>query len=157
VEQAVHGLSHFPDHEGTSLYGAMILAYNGQPERSTALAKALARRLPDFDLATAAHAYALACSGRRDEARAVLDRLQWLSRERFVLRSFTPAAYVALGDHQSALGELRAAEESRCPWFFQMLADPRLKPLHGQPEFERMRAILTQMEAKAARDFEGEC
>jgi DNA-binding winged helix-turn-helix (wHTH) protein len=156
VEQVLHGISRFPDHDGTSLYGAMILAFNGQPERATALAKALAKRLPDFDLATAVHGYTLACAGRRDEASATLERLQWLSRERFVLRSFTPAAYLVLGDHQSALAELRAAEESRCPWFFQMLADPRLKPLEGQPELERMRGLLPQMEADAARDLEGE-
>jgi hypothetical protein len=30
-----------------------------------------------------------------------------------------------------------------------MLADPRLKALHGNPEFERMRAILDGMEAEA--------
>jgi TolB-like protein len=157
VEQARRGLSHFPDHEGASLYGAMILAFNGQTERGLAIAKALAHRSPDFDLPTAVHAYALACSGRKDEACAILERLQWLGRERFVLRSFTPAAYVALGDHPSALAELRAAEASRCPWFFQTLADPRLTPLHGQPEFERMRDLLTQMEAEAARNHDGEC
>ncbi|MGA2808106.1 MAG: winged helix-turn-helix domain-containing protein [Terracidiphilus sp.] len=156
VNEVLHGLSHFPDHEGTSLYGAMILVFNGQTERGAALAKTLAHRSPDLDLATAVHAYALACSGLRNEACAILERLQWLSRERFVLRSFTPAAYVALGDHQNALAELRAAEEARCPWFFQMLADPRLKPLGGQPEFERMRDLLAQIEAEAARSLDGE-
>jgi hypothetical protein len=30
-----------------------------------------------------------------------------------------------------------------------MLADPRLKALHGRPEFERMEAILPAMEAEA--------
>jgi hypothetical protein len=30
-----------------------------------------------------------------------------------------------------------------------MLADPRLKPLHGRPEFEEMRTILTRIEATA--------
>jgi hypothetical protein len=30
-----------------------------------------------------------------------------------------------------------------------MLADPRLKALHGHPEFVRMQAILTGMEAEA--------
>jgi len=157
VEQVLHGLSHFPDHEGTNLYGAMILAFNGQPERGAALAKALVHRLPDFDLATAVHAYTLACAGRKGEAGSILERLQWLSRERFMLRSFTPAAYVALGDQQSALAELRAAEEARCPWFFQMLADPRLAPLHDQPEFERMCAILPQMEAEATCGLQEEC
>ncbi|MGA3264634.1 MAG: hypothetical protein ABSC47_11390, partial [Terracidiphilus sp.] len=97
---------------------------------------------------------ALACAGRRDEARAILERLQWMSRERFVLKSFTPAVYVALEDHDAALSELRAAAEDRCPWFFQMLADPRLKPLHGRPEFDELRSILARMEDAAAHQPE---
>jgi hypothetical protein len=35
----------------------------------------------------------------------------------------------------AAIEELHAANETRCPWFFQTLADPRLKALHGHPEF----------------------
>jgi hypothetical protein len=131
----------------------MILAFNGEAARGTGLAQDLAQRLPYFDLATAVHAYALACEGRADEARAILERLEWLSRERFVLNSFTPAVYVTLGDLDAALAELRTAEQSRCPWFFQMLADPRLKPLHARPEFQQMRAVLTRMEAEAEQDL----
>jgi len=108
--------------------------------------------LPYFDPATAVHAYALACAGRADEAHTILERLQWLSRERFLLTSFTAAAYLALGDSNAALAELRVAEHTRCPWFFQMLADPRLQLLHGNPEFERMRAILLDMEAEAEKN-----
>jgi DNA-binding winged helix-turn-helix (wHTH) protein/tetratricopeptide (TPR) repeat protein len=156
VEHVRRGISLFPGHEGTSLYGSVILAYNGHTERATELAQKLTQHLPYFDLATAVHAYALACSGRTDEAHAILERLQWMSRERFVIRSFTPAVYVALGDHDAALAELRTASEDRCPWFFQMLADPRLKPLHGHPEFARMGEILSSMEAAAAQDPEFE-
>jgi hypothetical protein len=54
-----------------------------------------------------------------------------------------------LGDLESAQKELCAAERERCPWFFQMLADPRLKPLHGRPEFSRMQAILPHLEDEA--------
>jgi len=154
VEQIRRVLVQFPEHEGSNLYGAIILAFNGEPERATGLAQDLAQRLPYFDLATAVHAYALACAGQCDQARAILERLQWLGRERFLLRCFTPAVYLALGEPDAALAELRAADASRCPWFFQMLADPRLKPLQGQPEFERMQAILAAMEAEAARDAE---
>jgi adenylate cyclase len=149
VEQIRKALALFPHHEGTGLYGAAILAFNGETARTVELARALAKRLPDYDLASAAHAYTLACAGRRDEAHSLLERLQWLGRERYVLRSFTPAAYLALGDQAAALAELQAAEEARCPWFFQMLADPRLKALHGAPKFEQMRAILSGMEAEA--------
>jgi len=156
LEQIRKSIAQFPGHEGTCLYGSVILAYNGEAEEGTELAQGLAQRSPHFDLASAVHAYALACAGHGDEARAVLERLQWLGRERYIVRGFTPAAYVALGEHKAALAELRAVDEARCPLFFQMLADPRLKPLHGDPEFERMRAILPGMEAKAERNLEME-
>jgi TolB-like protein/tetratricopeptide (TPR) repeat protein len=152
IEQIQHALDLFSDHEFTQLYGAVILAYNGESRRAAQLALDLAQRLTFFDLATAAHAYALACAGRKDEARPILERLQWLGRERFLLNSFNPAVHVALGDLDTAIEELHTANETRCPWFFQMLADPRLKPLHGHPEFEQMRAILPAMEAEAARE-----
>ena len=154
LEQIQKCISLFPNGDGTSLYGAAILAFNGETEQANEIARSLEQRLPHFDLATEVHAYTLACSGRADEARAVLERLQWLGRERYIVRGFTPAAYAALGDHEAALAELRAVDEARCPWFFQALADPRLKPLHGNPEFERIRAILPAMEAKGELDLE---
>jgi DNA-binding winged helix-turn-helix (wHTH) protein/tetratricopeptide (TPR) repeat protein len=154
LQQIQKCISLFPNGDGTSLYGAAILAFNGEAEQANEIARSLEQRLPHFDLATEVHAYTLACSGREDEARSVLERLQWLGRERYIVRGFTPAAYAALGGHEAALAELRVVDEARCPWFFQALADPRLKPLHGNPEFERMRAILPAMEAEAERDLE---
>ena len=147
-------IAQFPDSESTSLYGSVILAYNGEAKQAVELARSLEQRAPHFDLAGAAHAYALACAGRTEEARTVLERLQWLGRERYLVRGFSPAAYLALGDHDAALAELRIMDEARCPWFFQMLADPRLKPLHGNSEFERLRAILPAMEAEVEQDLE---
>jgi TolB-like protein/tetratricopeptide (TPR) repeat protein len=149
-------IAQFPGRHSTCLYGSVILAFNGQAEQATELARNLAQRSPHFDLAGAAHAYALACAGRADEARVVLERLQWLGRERYMVRGFMPAAYLALGDQEAALAELRIMDEARCPWFFQMLADPRLKPLHGNPDFERMSAILPAMEAEAEQDLQME-
>ena len=154
LAQSQIALSLFPEHEFTIFYGALILAFNGEAARAAELAENLAQRVPFFDLATAVHAYALACAGRNDAARTILARMQWLSRERYLLRSFTPAVYVALGDTDAAIEELHAANESRCPWFFQPLADPRLKALHGHPEFDRMRAILPAMEAEAGQKAE---
>jgi tetratricopeptide (TPR) repeat protein len=136
----------FPEDENSLLYGSVILPFNGDAAEATRMAQILAQRSPHFDIAAANHAYALACAGLHDEARAILERLQWLSRERFVLSSFTAAVHVVLGNHNAALAELRAASDARCPWFFQMLADPRLKPLHGRPEFNELSSILTRME-----------
>jgi DNA-binding winged helix-turn-helix (wHTH) protein/tetratricopeptide (TPR) repeat protein len=149
VECIRHAVAQFPEHETSRMYGAILLAFNGETAQGIEFAQDLARRLPYNDIATAVHAYALACAGRPDEARVILERLQWLNRERFVLNTFTPAVYIALGDQDAALAELRASAESRCPWFFQMLADPRLKPLHGRAEFAEMLQILAAMEAAA--------
>ena len=155
VRQVNHALALFPEHEGAALYGSMILAFNGEAARAAELAHGLVERSPYFDPPSAAYAYALARDGRTDEARAILDRLQWMSRERFVLNSINVAVHVALGDHDAAIAELRTANELRCPWFFQALADPRIKPLHGHPEFVEMQSILARMEA-AAKDLDVE-
>ena len=151
VEKIERTLEQFPDHEVGNLYGAIILAFNHDAERAVTLAVNLAKSSPFFDISMAVHAYALAQMGRTGEASAILERMQWLSRERFVLNSFTPAVYVALGDFDSALAELRAAADARCPWFFQMLADPRLKPLHGLSDFTGMQQLLANMESAAEK------
>jgi DNA-binding winged helix-turn-helix (wHTH) protein/tetratricopeptide (TPR) repeat protein len=154
LELICQTLALFPNLDETCLYGSTILAFHGEAEQAAEIAQAFTQRSPHFDLAAAVHAYALACAGRADEARTVLERLQWLGRERYMVRGLMPAAYLALGDQQAALGELRAMDEVRCPWFFQMLADPRLKPLHGNPEFEQLRAILPAMEAEVEQDLQ---
>jgi DNA-binding winged helix-turn-helix (wHTH) protein len=150
VRQIRNAINLFPEHETTALYGAMILGFNGDAATGAKLAEALVKLSPYFDLASEVHAYALACCGQQREARVILERLQWMSRERFVLNAFNPSVHVALGDLDTAIAELRAANDTRCPWFFQMLADPRLKPLHGHPDFIQMQAILPEMEAAAA-------
>jgi len=76
------------------------------------------------------------------------------SRERFVLRSFTAAPFAALGELSEAISELKAADQARCPWFFQMLADPRLAPLHGISEFEQLRASADNLEVPADESLE---
>lgn len=154
VEQIRHTLSLFPDDDSVMIYGAILLTYNGDVTAGMELAHHLVRHSPYLDLGPAIHAYTLACAGRKDEARTILERLQWLSRERYVLRSFTPATHVALGDMDAALAELRAVNELRCPWFFQMLADPRLKPLHGLPEYAKLQAALVDMETTVALEPE---
>jgi TolB-like protein/DNA-binding SARP family transcriptional activator len=137
------------EYDNSLFYGAMILAYNGEAALAIELAETLAARSSHCDLAISAHAYALACAGRAEESHELLKRLQWLSRERFVLTTLNAATHVVLGEADAAIEELRAADESRCPWFFQLLADPRLEPLKGRPEFAVLEASLAATEAEA--------
>lgn len=151
LAQAEHTLEMFPDHEKVGFYCATVLAFNGQPEPAVTIAENMVRKSPYLDLGTSLYAYALASAGREEEARSTVERLQWLSRERFVLSSFTAAAYVALGDPDGALAELQTAADAKCPWLFQMLADPRLEPLRDRPEFVRLSKTLERMESSAER------
>ncbi len=145
-------LDQSPENESAGFYGINIFGFNGDSGRAMELAQSLTRRIPYFDLATTAQAYALAVAGRREEAHAALDQLQWMSRERYMIKTIMPLVYMELGEPDMALAELEAANERRCPWFFQVLADPRLKPLHGRPEFDALLNIATNMEAQAAGD-----
>jgi tetratricopeptide (TPR) repeat protein len=72
LEQIERALELFPNHEGVCLYGTIVLAFNGNANRAVTLAENLERRSPYFDIATAVHGYALACAGKREEARAIL-------------------------------------------------------------------------------------
>ena len=154
IRQIEHCLRLFPDHQGTALYGSQLLAFNGEPGRAVELAQNIVQRQPYFDLGTSILANALACAGRPDEALGILERLQWLGRERFVLGTFNAPAFVALGALDAALAELQASNDSRCPWFFQVLADPRLKPLHDLPGFQELQGILPRMEADVPAESE---
>jgi hypothetical protein len=147
-------MARFPEHMLAGIYGSIVLACNGDSARAVRISREITQKSPYSDLATAVYAYALACAGEETEALHHLERLQWLGQERYVLQSFTAAASVVLGEHDAALEQLRAAERARCPWFFQMLADPRLKPLHGRDEFKAMQKILYQMEDAARAEAE---
>jgi DNA-binding winged helix-turn-helix (wHTH) protein len=150
VAQIRKAIDFSSEYDSSLFFGAMILGYNGEAARAIELAETLAGRSSHYDLAISAHAYALACAGRAEESHSQLERMQWLSRERFVLNTLNAATHVVLGEADAALEVLRAANENRCPWFFQMLADPRLKSLQGWPEFAALEALLTAMEVDAA-------
>jgi DNA-binding winged helix-turn-helix (wHTH) protein len=150
VDLVNKAMEKFPENDRIKLYGSMILSYNGEAAKVLEMTQAIAARMAQYDFAASAHAYVLACAGRTEEAHNILERLQWFSRERYVLNTLNVPAYAALGETQAAINELRIANNNRCPWFFQMLIDPRLKVLHGEPEFEFMCAILPAMEAEVA-------
>jgi tetratricopeptide (TPR) repeat protein len=147
VTQILKAIDMSAEYDKSLFFGAMILGFNGEAVRAVALAETLASRSSHYDLAISAHAYALACAGRIEESLSLLEQLQWLSHERYVLNTLNAATHVVLGEADAALEELREANEIRCPWFFHMLADPRLKPLTGRPEFAALEASLAAMEA----------
>jgi tetratricopeptide (TPR) repeat protein len=149
LQQAESALRLFPNDPGALFFAAIIFAAASDPNsesaasrdlgaRSVGLATHLIQIAPSLDGGYSALAYAHTRRGKIAEARALLDRQAWVSRERFVPRSFDAPALVELGEHDAALEALATAERQHCPWLFELLGDPRLRPLHREPEFQRL-------------------
>jgi DNA-binding winged helix-turn-helix (wHTH) protein/tetratricopeptide (TPR) repeat protein len=160
LEQAKRTVALFPSDPGALFFSSIVFAASsgrdiangktrteggGLAEQAVALAYRLTQLAPTLDSGFVTLAYAHARMGHIAEARAILDRQQWLARERFVMRSFQAPLLVELGEHDAALEALSIAEEQHCPWLFELLGDPRLQPLHGKPEFQRLGDLAGQM------------
>jgi DNA-binding winged helix-turn-helix (wHTH) protein/tetratricopeptide (TPR) repeat protein len=142
----------FPAHPPLLVFSSLAMAAAGSPgdrltERATELATKVVLSRPNFDGGISVLAYAYARHGRIEEARKLIERQMSLSQEHFVMRSVRVPALVALGEFDLALEELSLSEGERCPWFLESLHDPRLEPLHGRPEFQRLQGIAQSMGA----------
>ena len=82
------------------------------------------------------HAYAAA--NQRSEARAILQQLSALSKEKYVPSYPVAAIYAALGEKDEALARLERAYDERDPWMAYLALDPRLDGLHSDPRFANL-------------------
>jgi tetratricopeptide (TPR) repeat protein len=158
VEQARVTQTLFPDHSGAQFFCSIVFAAAAESGddkaelalQATALATRLVQHTPTLDAAYANLAYAQARQGHIIEARALLDRQQQLGRERFVMRSFHAPALVELGEFDAAMEALLTADRQHCSWLFELLQDPRLQALRGEPEFERLCRPAREMVAASS-------
>ena len=79
------------------------------------------------------HAYAVA--RRPDEARGILQKLEALSKERYVAPYPVAAIYAGLGERDRALEWLERAFTARDSWLDYIRLDPRLDVLRSDPRF----------------------
>jgi DNA-binding winged helix-turn-helix (wHTH) protein/TolB-like protein len=106
--------------------------HSGHPDR--ALAEFQARR----SAAPGSHgdvAQALALSGRREEARAELDRLLQLSRERYVAALDIATIHASLGEKDKAFEWLARAFEERSTNLGFLAQDPSFDAMRDDPRF----------------------
>ena len=83
----------------------------------------------------AALGHGLAVSGKREEARKILEELNELSKHSYVSAYDKATIYLGLGDDDKALEYLEKAYEERASYVSIIKADPRLKRLHTNPRF----------------------
>ena len=86
--------------------------------------------------------YALAKSGRRDEARVALDELLKLSTERFVPPYHIALIYNGLGEQDETIAWLERGFQQRDPKMAFLKVEPKWNNLRNEPRFiELMRRM----------------
>jgi adenylate cyclase len=84
----------------------------------------------------------LARSGQTAEARAILDTLVRLGRQRYVSPYGEALIRIGLGDTDRAIALLEQAVDEHHPWAVHFNIDPALDPVRHQPRF---RALLQRL------------
>jgi serine/threonine-protein kinase len=80
-------------------------------------------------------AYALASTGRREDAERLLARLEHLPKEQYVSPFHMALPYIALGDSDKAIGWLEKAYMDHDEWLVYLKVYPEFDPLRRDPRF----------------------
>jgi serine/threonine-protein kinase len=78
---------------------------------------------------------ALAALGRREEADAILTRLDEESRHQYIRAEILAMGYAAVGDFERAFASLERAYQARSAGLIYLHLDPGYEPLRGDPRF----------------------
>jgi eukaryotic-like serine/threonine-protein kinase len=87
-------------------------------------------------LMRAALAQTFATAGAAQEAIQILDDLQKLARERYVVPHFFAGIYVGLGEHDRAIEYLEKSYAEHCHWLIYLHIDPSMDDLRNDPRFQ---------------------
>jgi tetratricopeptide (TPR) repeat protein len=86
--------------------------------------------------------YTLAASGRRDEARAVLEELKTRAAQAYVPPSNLALVHLGLGEYDAALDRLEEAVDARDMLVTFLTVEPRWAALAGQPRFSTLLGVI---------------
>ncbi len=117
----------------------LALAYEQKGEWAKAIDQMEQAYALDKDqdgLAQLGHMYAI--SGRKGDAKRVLEQLKELSRKRYVSAYNIGLLYAGLGERDEAFRWLSQVEQDRSEWFAAINVDPRLDAFHSDPRFAIM-------------------
>jgi serine/threonine-protein kinase len=81
---------------------------------------------------------ALAALGRRDEAEAILSRLDEESRQQYVRAEILAMGYAAIGDFDRAFASLERGFQARSAGLIYLHLDPGYAPLRGDARFSEL-------------------
>jgi TolB-like protein/DNA-binding winged helix-turn-helix (wHTH) protein/Flp pilus assembly protein TadD len=91
--------------------------------------------LPDWPVTLASIGYVQGLRGKRNEAEAVLRKMDQLSRTKYVTPYAIALVYASLGDKDKAIGNLEKAYIDRANWLVWLGLDPRWDSLRSDSRF----------------------
>lgn len=94
-----------------------------------------ARLAGDSAYALARTGYGLAVSGKKEEARTVLDQLRYSTNHRYVSPYDVAIVHLGLGQTAEAFAWLQKALEERSPWMGYLGVEPQMDRLRSDPRF----------------------
>lgn len=137
--EARAAVERFPDLEISQQQLSLVSSGVGLHVEAIAAARRAIELAPDTPLVHSALACALARAGQREEARRQIQAIESLPQP--VAGTWLASAHLKLGQLDRALESLRLAREVGAPQFVYAFVDPRLEPLRGDVEFERLRPV----------------
>jgi len=118
------------------LFAASAYTEKGMYREAVVEARRAKELSPVLTVSVSIVGYALAKSGKRDEARAVLDELLKLSTERFVPPYHIAVIYNGLGETDKATAWLEKGYEQRDPKMAFLKVEPKWNNLRDDPRFQ---------------------
>jgi serine/threonine-protein kinase len=115
---------------------SVLLTYEGKHSEAIAEAQEGARLSSGLPITRGYVGYALGMAGRRGEARAILDELEDLSRQRYVPASSRVLCWLGLGEHERALEWLEKGYERRDCYLPHLRMNRVFRPLDPDPRFQ---------------------
>jgi hypothetical protein len=79
-----------------------------------------------------------AATGRRADARRILDELKDLSKTKYVDAYYVAPIYVALGDRDQAFAWLQMAYRDRSAWLPWLMIEPKFDDLCSDPRYAEL-------------------
>jgi TolB-like protein/Tfp pilus assembly protein PilF len=138
IDQYRKALELDPHFSSAYLWMAQPYQQKGHHEDAMAALQTGSRLAEDsaYALARVGHGYAV--SGRSIEAREVLDRLNSMSKQRYVSPYDLAIIYLGLGENDRAIACLQQALEERSPWIGYLGAEPQMDVLRPDRRFQQL-------------------
>jgi Tfp pilus assembly protein PilF len=136
IEQCRFTVEMDPGYFYARFYLGMALEQRGEIDAALSEFEEAARLSPESAEAEAGRIHALGGAGRRAEAREAVAGLR--RRTGSTVSYEVAVALLGAGDREGALAHLENARIDRGERMVDLRIDPRLRPLHGDPVFERI-------------------